>query len=129
MDVVLMRSLTIDLPWPVPALHSHNKGHWRSKVVEVRKLRDLAMFAVRQACPVALPRWELATIDYLFYCPDNRRRDQANLIQAMKPAVDGIVDSGLIPDDCWQVLAIGKVVCVVVPKNPFVSLQIRKRTS
>lgn len=55
----------------------------------------------------------LAVVHYLFELPDKRRRDAANLIHSCKAAIDGVVDSGLIPDDCWNVLTIGSVECVV----------------
>jgi hypothetical protein len=55
-----------------------------------------------------------AVVHYQFELPDNKRRDAANLVHACKAAIDGIVDSGLIPDDCWQVLTIGSVSCGVV---------------
>jgi len=34
--------------------------------------------------------------------PDNRRRDKSNLSSAFKPALDGIVDTGILVDDSWQ---------------------------
>ena len=45
-----------------------------------------------------------------------RRRDAANLVQSCKPLVDGVVDSGLISGDHWEVLAIGKVDVVIGAK-------------
>jgi crossover junction endodeoxyribonuclease RusA len=36
----------------------------------------------------------------LHYAPgDNRRRDASNLMACQKPAVDGLVDAGVVPDD------------------------------
>jgi hypothetical protein len=56
---------------------------------------------------------ERAAVHYRFEFPDRRRRDAANYIQACKPYIDGIVDSGLIVDDCWERLSIGGVTCCV----------------
>lgn len=61
--------------------------------------------------------------DYRFSVPDRRRRDMANMVQACKPIIDGVVDSGLIQGDHWEVLGIGEV-SVVVEKAKTVSVEL-----
>lgn len=67
---------------------------------------------------------ELATINYRFFVPDKRRRDEANMIQACKPYVDGLVDAKVIVGDDWQRLRTGSVSVVVDKDDPRVILEI-----
>lgn len=113
-----MNQITIQLPLPNPKLHAHAKGGWRSKTGPTKTLRN-------QACLLCLAEqrgkratWKQARVTYRFYFKDNRRRDSSNCIQAMKPAIDGVVDAGLIPDDCWQVLTVAAVECGIDRDNP-----------
>jgi len=46
--------------------------------------------------------WQRATVDVTFYHATNRRRDADNAMASLKPYYDGIVDSGLLPDDSPQ---------------------------
>lgn len=111
------------LPYPSSKLNAHNKGHWRNKSAVVKQYRTTAKLAASEhstKSPI-----EQATISYRFFVPDNRRRDAANLIQMVKPGIDGIVDAGLIADDCWQKLTIGLVVVEIDRDNPRVELSIR----
>lgn len=101
----------VELPLPSSKLHSHNKGHWRTKSNAVKTYRNMAHAQCRRF--KRMPKLAKATVHYLFELPDRRRRDAANLVHACKPAIDGCVDAGLIPDDCWEVLTIGSVSCVV----------------
>jgi hypothetical protein len=95
-------------------LHSHNKGYWRDKSAAVKQARQLArLLALEQPVRAIVGK---AIVDYLFFVPDKRRRDAANLVQSCKPLVDGVVDSGLISGDHWEVLAIGKVDVVLGAK-------------
>jgi hypothetical protein len=58
-------------------------------------------------------KWQKAKVSYLFHMKNRRRRDVANLIHGCKPYVDGIVDTGFIPDDSWEFLEIGSAKCVL----------------
>ena len=88
-------------------LHSHNKGHWREKASVVKQARQLARLLALEASNRKIAG--KAIVEYLFFVPDRRRRDASNMVQAVKPIIDGVVDSGLISGDHWEVLAIGKV--------------------
>lgn len=46
-----------------------------------------------------------------------RQRDEDNLTASLKPAFDGIVDAGLIPDDSSEYLRINSVTIRVDPKH------------
>jgi len=113
--VITQDQLLVTLPPPHPALHAHNNGHWRKKSPFVWSLRQMAVEACRS---VAGLNWQQVRLHYQFVFCDRKRRDVANCIQSLKPAVDGIVDAGVIPDDNYQHLIIGSATCLVEPANP-----------
>ena len=118
-----MDTITIVLPPVNPKLNAHNKGHWRGKAAAVKSLRNLTHALTLEQ---TRERWPAATIQYRFYFPDKRRRDEANAIHSQKAAVDGVVDAGLIPDDDWQHLSIAGVTCEVDRDNPRVEFVFTK---
>lgn len=113
-----MNQITITLPPPNSKLHAHAKGHWRSKAKATKALRNEACLLAIMEQRGRRVKWKKAKVTYRFYFANRRRRDAANAVQAMKPAIDGVVDSGLLPDDCWEVLEIAGVECHVDRKNP-----------
>ena len=106
-----MEAFQISLPIS-RELHSHNKGHWRTKVGVVRSARELAMLEAIQHGRRLKGK---VGVFYRFKVPDNRRRDEANLIQSCKPYIDGVVDSGKIQGDHWQALGTQGVSVEIVP--------------
>lgn len=110
----------LTLPPVNPKLNAHNKGNWKAKAKPTRELRQLAKRLTE--AKFNGQQWPGATVNYFFYFKDKRRRDTANAIQATKPAIDGVVDAGLIPDDAWRFLQIGGAMCAVDRKNPRVEL-------
>ena len=117
--------VAIVLPPINPKLHANNTGHWRSKAAAVKQLRQLAQIVAR---PFVIETWDRAILHYAFFVPDNRRRDEANMIQSQKPAVDGVVKSGLIADDSWQYLSTGRVTVEIDRGNPRVVLTFERVT-
>lgn len=108
--------IRIDVPFPSGNLNAHNKGDWRIKATPIRDARQLAKYLASDRENESVG--QRAVIHYTFRVPDNRRRDIANLIQSCKPYVDGIVDSGKLKDDCWQVLSLGNVEVEIDKKSP-----------
>ena len=117
-------TVTVILPTPDPKLNAHAKGHWRSKTGATARLRSCAHLAALTASDGV--RWPAASIEYRFYFADRRRRDSANAVHSMKAAVDGVVDSGLIPDDDWTHLTLAGVHCAVDREHPRTELVFRK---
>lgn len=115
--------MLITLPPPDSRLHAHNTGHWRDKASAVKSLRAYAYVIGKAAKSKTFNR---ARIKYRFFVGDNRRRDSANLIQSQKPAIDGLVDAGVIRDDCWQALRIVGVDVVIDRDKPRVELVIEE---
>lgn len=114
--------ISVTLPFPCASLHAHAKGHWRAKAAATKRHREGAAIICRSV-QKGKP-FELATINYRFFVPDKRRRDEANMIQACKPYVDGLVDAKVIVGDDWQRLRTGSVSVVVDKDNPRVVLEI-----
>jgi len=121
--------LIIQLPFPSSKLHAHAKGHWRGKAEATKEARTLA----KLTCVNALNRKDARKIEgpvsvlYEFYVPDLRQRDEANLIQACKPYIDGIVDAGLCEGDNWQRMNIIGVSTMIDRDNPRVELHFSER--
>ncbi len=117
--------IRIDLPFPDKKLHAHNTGHWRSKADAVANMRGMAKLLAMRKGNTSVGK--AAVCHYRFRVPDNVRRDVANMIQSCKPAIDGIVDSGLLADDCWQVLSLGRVEVVIDRNRPGVDIVIEAK--
>lgn len=118
--------LRILLPEPHALLHAHNKGSWHSKSGIVKLLR----WKAKQRClECRAASWPAATILYRFYLPERScMRDEANLIQSQKPAIDGVVDAKVIPDDSIKYLHIAGIWCGTDTENPRVELVFRRAT-
>jgi hypothetical protein len=62
--------------------------------------------------------WIRACLSMDFFFKDRRRRDVYNAAQAMKAAIDGCVDAGIIIDDDWKHLSGGGLRGAVDKDNP-----------
>ena len=91
-----------------------------------RELAAAACIAEQRTVGLDGPMWDRAAMEYRFFAPDNRRRDTANLIQACKPYVDGIVDANLIVDDSWQHLSVTGATVTIRRDSPGVELVVMK---
>ena len=118
--------MTITLPWIDAKLHAHAGGGLWSKIKATKAGRDhaklicLDMINRKQVHPIH----GRVLVTYSFFCPDNRRRDEANMLQSCKPAIDGIVSSGLIEGDHWQAMTIYGVFTTIDKANPRVEIRI-----
>ncbi len=88
----------VELPWPDKRLSPNARQHW-AVVTKVKKLAraDAATLTlasvplcVRQAIKQGDERIPLKVV---FYPPDNRRRDDDNMVASFKAARDGIADA------------------------------------
>jgi crossover junction endodeoxyribonuclease RusA len=113
--------LSVTLPWISSELHAHAKGHWRSKAAATKACREMA-FLVGKSLRPKMP-YANAKVFYRFYVPDKRRRDEANMVQAVKPFLDGLVDAGVIAGDDWTVLNTKGIAVAVDRDNPRVVLE------
>lgn len=86
----------IDVPmWrSKPPLTANQRLHWRERHRRTKSVRE----AIRHHAGNIGPCKRITV--QLHYRPgDNRRRDAPNLHPTAKPAVDGLVDAGLVADD------------------------------
>jgi hypothetical protein len=115
--------VTVTLPLPSPNLHAHAKGHWRGKAAATKSARELAAATVWDLRKF---RWPVARLSMRFFWPDKRRRDTLNAAHSCKPYVDGLVDAGLVLDDCWTALEIGGLTSEVDKTNPRVEITVER---
>ncbi|MDO5535461.1 MAG: hypothetical protein Q4F65_12540 [Propionibacteriaceae bacterium] len=93
-----MTTHIIPLSWGTPPLTANQRKHWREKAALTRAVRtEVATRARAQKLPTGLER---VTVRLHYVPAQNRRRDPSNLMPTQKAAVDGLVDHGLVPDDC-----------------------------
>lgn len=89
-------SWTLELPYRTPPLSLNDRDHWAVKAAKTKEVRDAVIVLARHA---RIPKCERIAV-LLYYQPAViRRRDAENLAGTLKPAVDGLVDVGVIPDD------------------------------
>ncbi|MBS1702890.1 MAG: hypothetical protein JST12_14595 [Armatimonadetes bacterium] len=110
-------SLVLSIDLPPTGLTAHNKGNSIAKATKVRAYRKLAALAS------AGQRTETfagkVRIHHVWFCDKNhfeaagganclkkhkryRPLDEGNAIQALKPAIDGLVDSGVLSGDTYR---------------------------
>ncbi|HEX3778495.1 MAG TPA: hypothetical protein VHX38_02430 [Pseudonocardiaceae bacterium] len=93
----------LDVPLVVPGttgklqpLSANDRLHWRIKAGHVATIRTGVAWRAKEA---RIPPQDHITVQ-LHYAPgDSIRRDASNLTATQKPAVDGLVDARVVPDD------------------------------
>jgi crossover junction endodeoxyribonuclease RusA len=87
----------IDLVNDRPPLNANDRMHWRQKAALTKRVRETTAWRVKA---LGIPPARHLTVQ-LHYAPGDKRkrRDPANLCATSKPAIDGLVDAGLVPDD------------------------------
>ncbi len=88
LDVPMIRDL--------PPLNANQRLHWRAKSQRTALVRDAVTLLARNA---RIPTGRHLVVQLHFRPGDNRRRDASNLVPTQKPAVDGLVRAGVVPDD------------------------------
>ena len=111
-----MDAVSLDLPWPPAALNPNRARslHWTARHGAAKQYRSDCFLTAkartgwlrRNKAPVPMPLPAPVSATVTFWMPDRRRRDLDNLLAAMKPAWDGLVDAGLLADDNADQLSI-----------------------
>jgi hypothetical protein len=104
---------------------ARHRAAYRSQGV-TKKARRLAREAV-EAEEVCTAPWQAVEAQEAFYFSTNRNRDERNAVAMLKAYYDGIVDSGLIPDDNHQVLSHGQPTFQHDGDNPRVEITITRK--
>lgn len=90
------REVVLPLPWPRPPLNHNHRLHRRLEASVVAEVREAVGWLAKAA---KLPRAERLVVQ-LHYAPGRRgRQDAMNWTATTKPAIDGLVDAGLVADD------------------------------
>jgi crossover junction endodeoxyribonuclease RusA len=93
---------TITLPTGMDLINANRPLHFRVKAVRARAIRQAANVIARSQ---KIPRMEYAHAFYLIHPTKlDRRRDPGNWAASAKPAIDGIVDAGILRDDNSRLL-------------------------
>lgn len=94
------RSITVEIDLPLhkgkAPLTMNQRLHWLEQRARARTLREAAAWTAKNA---KLGQHKHISVQLHYATGDNRRRDTDNLVPTMKPAVDGLVDAGVVPDD------------------------------
>lgn len=86
----------INLPYSRPPLNMNQRLHWSKKARLTKNVRSSTFFLARSQ---RIPACEHIHVQLHYVPRDNRRRDPSNLIATQKPAIDGLVQAGVVPDD------------------------------
>ncbi len=93
-------TLVIVLPLPPRVLSPNCPGGTRggrfARASAARAYKDLARRAAEES---GVTGWQGAEVEARFFHKTARRRDDVNHLAMLKPAYDGIVLAGLLPDD------------------------------
>jgi Holliday junction resolvase RusA-like endonuclease len=94
-----MESLTVTIDFPKGPSGQNKRGHWAASSGKTKAARRKTRLQV--ASEIAGRKWDAAAMEVRLFFPDRRRRDTFNVIEHLKPHIDGITDAGLIDDDDW----------------------------
>lgn len=100
--------LTLD---QVPYRSLNDRTHWRNRQRHAADARLVVGQAVKATRGDTT--FDVAHIAVTFRAPDRRRRDPDNLLGAVKPLIDGLVDGGLLPDD--SAMQVARLCLQIVP--------------
>lgn len=123
-----LETAIIVLPLPVrllsPNCPAGSYGGRIGKAVAARKYREAAK---REALALGIEgTWRKASVSVSFFHAQDRRRDDVNSLAMLKPAYDGVVDSGLLEDDDSRHLVTTGASFHIDKKNPRVELRFER---
>lgn len=123
-------SITIVLPLPNKCLQPNmaigSIGGRFMKAAATKKYRKLAKEAVEAEQIESMP-WNHVIVTAAFFHKVNRRRDPDNATGSLKATYDGIVDSGLVPDDDSKHMRRGEPTFEIDIKSPRIELTITRQ--
>jgi hypothetical protein len=112
------RTWTVTIPAPAEWLNANGRTDRRRQTPARRAWRDAGRLHSRSAKVPHLAKAHI--VAELRFAGPNRRRDPHNYYPTIKATVDGLIDSGLLPDDSSEYL-IGPDVRMgqPLPKTPY----------
>jgi len=122
-------AITIVLPLPVKVLQPNcaigSFGGRMMKASASKRYRRLAREAVEEERVETVP-WSRVSVEVTFFHSSTRRRDVDNAVSSMKSAYDGIVDSGIVPDDDYLHMERAMPIFFIDKNHPRVELTITR---
>ena len=108
------KDLRVTVPFPPKDLNPNvqRRQHWAQRAKVARDYRYQVKVDTKNAMNRLRLRGPLPTpvrLSVLFLCKDRRKRDYDNLLAMLKPALDGLVDAGLLEDDDTDHLEFGEL--------------------
>ena len=99
-------AVTITLPYlPPRSLSPNGRAHWAERYRDAQAMMNHVIILVLEAGKPPKP-FERATLTMRWEAKDRRRRDYDNLLAATKPALDGLVQGGVLVDDNTECLSL-----------------------
>jgi crossover junction endodeoxyribonuclease RusA len=96
------RVFTLEYPPGTPVLNINRHKHWRVTSPVTRDLRTLTAILARKQ---EIPALGQVHVRVWYFPPDRRRRDSPNVtFWTSKACIDGLVDAGVLADDCDRVI-------------------------
>lgn len=96
-----------------------------AKAAATKRYRKIAREATEEECIESAP-WGRVEVASTFYHKTQRRHDDENSMVSIKPAYDGIVDTGLVPDDDSKHMRKLPPTFLIDKENPRVELTITR---
>ena len=112
------RSFTIVLPLPEPSVSQNGRVHHMRKAKDTAVHKEHAFHLAKQA----RVRFEKVIVAYRLFFVDNKQRDAVNYMAAAKSYLDGVVKSGAISGDHWQVCSPRFDGCSIDKKKPRIEM-------
>jgi len=107
------------------------RGHWGNRYKEARVYHNAVFYCCVDAKNkgyregMSFP-FTKARLNLTFIFPQQRRRDEDNLLSRFKPGLDAIVDAGLLLDDDAEHLEIGTVDILVEGRAPLTIIDLEE---
>jgi hypothetical protein len=97
-----MNTATVFLPWPDKTLSPNSRVHWSKLAKAKKKAKQDAYYATLEA-GIGKINASALSVRYVVFPPDNRGRDQDNIIASLKASADGISQAVGIDDSKWSI--------------------------
>ncbi len=123
--------MRVEIPMLPPHVLSPNaRSHWAEKALATKRFRQTAFYVAHQERQKWLQGHEKAELSITFIIRDRRGyKDPDNALACLKPAIDGCVDAGIIPDDSDEHLRIELPIMYEINKEkaPMTILEFKER--
>ena len=119
--------LTVVLPLPPRQLSPNVPGgSKRGRILRAIYSKRYKEQAREAADALMVTGWKRARVHVRFYHKTKRRRDDVNHLAMLKPAYDGIISAGVLPDDDCEHLQTTGADFYIDKKNPRVEIELTR---